>query len=450
MPGIQKIRIFLLTSLVIVFLFLPWAYAQTGPDRRVEIPSSPNPVGSGARAIGMGGAFIAVADEATAASWNPGGIVQQDKPEISFVYDYTKKKKKIGFENHPEASSEGTLGSHGINFLSAVLPYEIQGVSMVFALNYQHLYDFNRDWEYNWEQSQHGFSGLEKREYEQEGGLYALGLTYAARINRFFSIGATLNYWGDVLYENKWEQTYRANGDMSNPLNADEPFKGKGFQRDEFSLEGWNANIGFLWRISEQWTLGGVFKTPFTADLDYESRFISKVENESGSFVYSEWEDVFSYDEKLRFPMSYGIGIAFRASDEFTVSVDIFRTHWDDYEFEDEQGDKTSPISGKDMDDSDVDPTIWLRLGAEYLIIQDTYVIPLRAGLFYDPAPAEGSPDDYYGFSLGGGVAFEYLALDIAYQFRTGNDVGGSMFEEVNFSMDVTEHKVYSSLIIYF
>jgi hypothetical protein len=27
----------------------------------------------------------------------------------------------------------------------------------------------------------------------------------------------------------------------------------------------------------------------------------------------------------------------------------------------------------------------------------------LRSGLFYDPAPAEGSPDDYYGFSLGGG-----------------------------------------------
>ncbi len=37
--------------------------------QRLEIPSSPNPVGSGARALGMGGAFIAVADDATAASW---------------------------------------------------------------------------------------------------------------------------------------------------------------------------------------------------------------------------------------------------------------------------------------------------------------------------------------------------------------------------------------------
>ena len=52
---------------------------------RAEIASSFNPVGSGARALGMGGAFIAVADDATAASWNPGGLIQLEKPEISAV-----------------------------------------------------------------------------------------------------------------------------------------------------------------------------------------------------------------------------------------------------------------------------------------------------------------------------------------------------------------------------
>ena len=42
-------------------------------------------IGSGARAFGMGGAFIAVADDATAASWNPGGLGQLERPEFSFV-----------------------------------------------------------------------------------------------------------------------------------------------------------------------------------------------------------------------------------------------------------------------------------------------------------------------------------------------------------------------------
>jgi len=37
----------------------------------------------------------------------------------------------------------------------------------------------------------------------------------------------------------------------------------------------------------------------------------------------------------------------------------------------------------------------------EYLFIGNTAVFPVRAGLFYDPEPAEKSPDDFYGFSYG-------------------------------------------------
>ena len=42
--------------------------------------------GSGARAAGMGDAFVAVSDDGTAASWNPAGLAQLRQPEFSFVY----------------------------------------------------------------------------------------------------------------------------------------------------------------------------------------------------------------------------------------------------------------------------------------------------------------------------------------------------------------------------
>ena len=45
-------------------------------------------VGSGARALGMGGAFIAVADDATATTWNPGGLGQIEYLELSMVGSY--------------------------------------------------------------------------------------------------------------------------------------------------------------------------------------------------------------------------------------------------------------------------------------------------------------------------------------------------------------------------
>src|SRR3989338_5731728 len=50
-----------------------------------NINATPLPVGSGARAIGQGSAFIAVADDATAASWNPGALIQLERPELSVV-----------------------------------------------------------------------------------------------------------------------------------------------------------------------------------------------------------------------------------------------------------------------------------------------------------------------------------------------------------------------------
>jgi len=58
-----------------------------------------------------------------------------------------------------------------------------------------------------------------------------------------------------------------------------------------------------------------------------------------------------------------------------------------------------------------------IRLGAEYLAInsRESYAVPIRAGLFYDPAPAEGSPDDIYGLSLRL-TKDEWFSLDIAYQ----------------------------------
>ncbi|KPA12341.1 hypothetical protein MHK_007451 [Candidatus Magnetomorum sp. HK-1] len=78
---------------------------------------------------------------------------------------------------------------------------------------------------------------------------------------------------------------------------------------------------------------------------------------------------------------------------------------------------------------------------------------------FYDSTPAEGSPDDYFGLTLGSGYAHEFkdkiykiksIIFDIAYQYRFANNVGESVMEETSFSQDVDEHTIYSSLIVHF
>ncbi|MCU0645955.1 MAG: hypothetical protein MUC94_17060, partial [bacterium] len=54
-----------------------------------------NFIGAGARARGMGGAFIGGADDATAASWNPAGLVFLEKMEASATYVYSSVYQSI-------------------------------------------------------------------------------------------------------------------------------------------------------------------------------------------------------------------------------------------------------------------------------------------------------------------------------------------------------------------
>ena len=149
-------------------------------------------------------------------------------------------------------------------------------------------------------------------------------------------------------------------------------------------------------------------------------------------------------------PMSYGLGLAYRVLDELTLSADVYRTEWESFVRSDAKGRKYSAVTNLPLDQSEVDATTQVRVGAEYLFIKPKYIVPVRAGLFYDPGPAQGSPDNYFGFSLGSGIGFGRYVFDIAYQYRFGRDVGSALLKDFSFSQNVAEHSIYTSLIIHF
>jgi len=142
--------------------------------------------------------------------------------------------------------------------------------------------------------------------------------------------------------------------------------------------------------------------------------------------------------------------VAARLSDELTLDLDVYRTQWSDYVLQDGAGNKINPITGKLQSESDVDDTTQVRLGGEYLIIRENMVFPVRAGVFYDPEPAEGDPDDFWGVSLGGGIAYKQFVYDLAYQYRFGRDVRSVTVGNEDSSQDVDQHTVYMSVIYHF
>lgn len=421
------------------------AHAQ--PLQRIEVPSSMNPVGSGARALGMGGAFIAVADDATAASWNPGGLIQLEAPEVSIVGAYFNRIEDNDFGTHPDASGDQDVAGGKINYLSAAYPFSWLNRNMIVSINYQYLFDFSRQWSFPLPLSEPDLVVDQKVDIDQDGSLAAIGIAYAVQVTPTLSCGLTLNFWEDGLYRNEWEMKTRQAGTGT---YVGTPFLFESEYNDRYTFQGFNVNLGILWHFTPRLTIGAVVKTPFTADLSHKYTVESEISFPDFPASDSSGSDRGREDQELDLPMSYGIGIAFRVSDALTASMDVYRTEWDDYVLTRKNGDKISPINGEPAGKTHIDPTHQVRLGAEILHITNTYVIPIRGGLFYDPAPADGRPDRFYGFSLGSGIAKGRAVFDMAYQYRFGNDVGKFILEDFHFSQDVREHTVYASVIFHF
>ena len=90
----------------------------------------------GARSLGFGGAFVALADDATAAYANPAGLVQLTRPEISIegrLWSYktpyvfggraSGAPTGIGIDTTPDLRwRESTADFSGLSFLSYVYP----------------------------------------------------------------------------------------------------------------------------------------------------------------------------------------------------------------------------------------------------------------------------------------------------------------------------------------
>jgi len=420
-----------------------------------DFTSTPNPNGSGARALGMGGAYIGGADDATAASWNPGCLInlQDSGAEFSIVFNGKHLIEKNNFGSNPGSSNTMSVSDETINYCSIVYPFQLFKRNMVISLNYQNLYDFNREWDFpvTFTEKQEMMGSIilmqtdETHSFDQSGMLSALGLAYCIQIIPKLSFGLTLNFWNDDFTQNKWEQKYAVIGTNvvtppdfpqipSEPIRTDISYNAM----DSYSFNGFNVNLGLMYRVNSKLSIGTVFKSPFTADIDHK--------------IKTDEEPEIMLTEKLKMPMSYGIGFSYRLTDYFSIAGDIYKTKWQDFIYTDHQGNDISFVTGKNKKESDIKSTYQVRIGSEYLLLNQnpTYIIPVRAGIFYDPAPAQGSPDDYYGFSVGTGLTIQNIAFDIAFQYRTGNDVGEStIINYDNFSQDIREYLVYSSFVVY-
>jgi len=384
----------------------------------------------GARSMGLGGAFAALADDATAAFANPAGLVQLVAPEVSIegrYWSYSTPYVSGGriFGTPTGIGQDHTAGLRtsssdkdltGLSFLSFVYPRGRWSLAF-----YRHLLS-----NYEFEGTTDGlYSGpwsdtvSVRREFAYDKTVDLQIVSYAVagayEVTESLSLGFAINYFeGDISLIT---DVY---GELRDDVPADEFFAPTPIVPENLfhtaSLliadRDWGLNLGIHWRPTEAWSFGGFFREgpKFETVTELRAGPTYVIPGMSGQVIESDTGGV-------RFPNVYGLGASYRSRDDrITLSFE-----WDRVAY-------SSIFSGDDV--LHIDDANEFHLGGEYAFLKLAPIVSLRAGVWLDPdhqISSRGgnyvadavltSGEDHVHVAAGLGLAFERFQLDLAADF---------------------------------
>ena len=185
-------------------LWLCSGIASAQPVQNIALRNSFDPLGAGARGLGMGGAFIALADDGPAATFNPAGLAQLRRTEIALGGFSETLRSSVARQGTEVATSSVT--HRRPDFFGIAVPFEVRGHNMTMQLSYQRAVDlFGQGSAAVIETSALGdvHAGLPQLEAEfvervateQAGAFETLSLSAGYRLSSRLSLGASVNYW---------------------------------------------------------------------------------------------------------------------------------------------------------------------------------------------------------------------------------------------------------------
>lgn len=364
----------------------------------------------GARSRAMGGAFLALADDATAAYTNPAGLPQLSRREMSVEWrqtNFSTPHLASGQADFPTRAFYERADSSvaGPSFVSAVFP--LGKVSLAF---FRHTnVDFNTRFDYE-NTAAGGLYPFESR-VDLSDVVYGISAGYA--LSDRWQVGAGLNLH-DFEIDSKTVRT----------IADDDYLSTSQIQRGSDRGLGYTVGLRFL--ATDRLAIGANYRR--APRLNYEA-IMGAVGADGTDTVFIRKPSDFDV------PDVYGIGLNYRFSDAFAVGFDINRVRYSQLtrRISSAFGEPGGELEFFDVDNLRIKNGTEFHLGGEYVLVDRKVPLSLRAGAWIDPEHnlrkpalasewADSANATIFSYrtgaqmhwSLGAGLAFERFSIDVA------------------------------------
>lgn len=456
MERIMKVKFF--CKLFVFIFFVLFLFNQA-------LPSGFSVSGVGSKALSMGGAFRGLADDWSAAYWNPAGLAYLGTSEISASYivlsprptympdvsyrdTHTYQKYDIGFKNgikwYPEDKN-----IHFPNFSGFVKLKKFGGFTtgLAFYLPYT--------MKYNWDLYQPPVGYETTSPYPRVDHLIDLDVfdfhpTIAKEVIKeklSLGLGISVQFANFTLKRTTLLHTDSSIQRIYDNFPIDSKLDEDGW--------GFGFNLGVLFKPTPKLKVGASYRSQVTLDLSGKTNLslYLPLNIKLDSLVSPEYRGLFQggvlsweVDENvdLKLPAEMGIGISYQPLDKLTLALDVSQTNWSAMDklepkfllpFPTSQPDAVTPQTLQiPLQWEDV---VRYSFGAEYLPLKK---LAVRGGYYSDPSPVPDKtfgplfPDvgDKKGINFGLSYRFNSIELGYNYEYLNFKERKINQLEDIN------------------
>jgi hypothetical protein len=442
-------------------------------------------LGSNARALGMGNAFNALSDDASASYFNPAGFGLLKKLELSGGLSFTNFDNNTTFFGN---QSQDNTTNTSLNRISFALPMPTYQGSLVFGLSYynskdlssilkfdgfnngstswiNHFSNLNSNVPYDLWLSYPLYDSLDNYIKDttliggllnQSGNTLTSGsvdnwtLSGAIEVQKNFFVGGNLTIINGSFesnrdyYEDDTRNTYQGVTTPGETKTTD--FKTFFLNNTlKWNIGGWDAKLGFLYQFEDIARFGVTVQFPKTFSVDEE--FIVGGSSEFGTGqVYTLdtdfYSDKVSYDIKTPFELTGAFAVNYKG---MILSAEATYIDYSQLKFDNPDGLTSTYVAETNKDiKSLLTSAINYNVGLEYTV--PTIGLRIRGGFIYQPSAFKGDDSEFAHKYLTGGLGYlanGRIGIDVAYAYGSWKDIGDNYGSNVSRTFqDVKHHTV--------